>query len=64
MQDIAAVMAGTIDYYRFVVELNVADRYENAKTALVSSAIGGLEHPHYTESYYILAKHATASNFS
>lgn len=64
MQDIAAIMAGTISNYRFVVELNIADRYEDAKTALVSSAIGGLEHPHYTESYNILAKHATASSFS
>lgn len=64
MQDIAAVMAGTIDYYRFVVELNVAAHYEDAKSALISSAIGGLEHPHYTETYNILAKHATASKFS
>lgn len=64
MQDIAAVMGGTIDYYRFVVELNIADRYEDAKSALIASAIGGVEHPHYTESYNILAKHATASSFS
>lgn len=64
MQDIAAFMAGTISTYRFVTELNVADHYESAKSALISSGIGGLEHPHYSESYYLLAKHAAASNFS
>lgn len=63
MQVLAALMAGKISNYRFVVELNMADHYEDAKSALISSAIGGLEHPHFTESYYILAKHATASNF-
>jgi len=64
MQDIAAFLAGEINTYRFVVELNIAKHYESAKTALISSGIGGLEHPHYSESYVILAKHATASNFS
>ena len=64
MQILAAKMAGTISDYRFVTELNIADRYESAKSAIISSAIGGLEHPHYTETYYVLAKHATASSFS
>lgn len=61
MQILAAKMAGTIGNYRFVVELNIADRYESAKTAIIRSAIGGLEHPHYTESYYVLANHIDAS---
>lgn len=64
MQVLAAKMAGTISDYRFVVELDIAEHYESAKTAVILSALGGLEHPHYTESYFILAKHATASNFS
>lgn len=64
MQLIAAMLSNEISKYRFVVELNIADYYEDAKTALLASGIGGLEHPHYTEGYYILAKHATASNFS
>ncbi|SET45417.1 lipase family protein [[Clostridium] polysaccharolyticum] len=64
MQLIAAMLSNEISIYRFVVELNIADHYEDAKTALISSGIGGLEHPHYTEGYYILAKHAAASNFS
>lgn len=64
MQLMAAFMGGSISTYRFVVELNIADHYESAKSALMSSGIGGLEHPHYSESYFILAKHATASSFS
>ncbi len=63
MQVIAAFMGGTINAYRFAVELNIADHYEAAKTALIASGIGGLEHPHYTETYFVLAKHATASGF-
>lgn len=63
MQILAAQMAGKIDKYRFVVELNIAKRYENAKKAIIYSAIGGLEHPHYTESYYVLANHIGASQF-
>ena len=63
MQILAAKMAGTISNYRFVVELNVASRYESAKSAIVSSAIGGLEHPHYTETYYLLATKLTSSSF-
>ncbi|SFR71765.1 cellulose binding domain-containing protein [Anaeromicropila populeti] len=63
MQVLAAQMAGTISTYRFVVELDVADRYEDAKSNIIASAIGGLEHPHYAESYYVLANHVKASNF-
>lgn len=64
MQILASVMAGQISNYRFVAELNIADHYESAKTAIIKSAIGGLTHPHYSESYYILSKHAQASDFS
>ncbi len=63
MQVLAAFMGGTINAYRFEVELNMADRYENAKTAIVRSGLGGLEHPHYTESYYLLSNHVYASSF-
>ena len=57
MQLLAAFMAKKIDAYRFGVELNIADRYEAAKSGIVRSGLGGLEHPHYTESYYLLSKH-------
>lgn len=63
MQILAAQMAGKIDKYRFVVELEIAERYKDAKKAIIFSAIGGLEHPHYTESYYVLANHIGASQF-
>ncbi|MCR4943015.1 MAG: lipase family protein [Clostridium sp.] len=57
MQLLAAFMANKINAYRFGVELNIADRYEKAKTGIIKSGIGGLAHPHYPESYYLLAKH-------
>lgn len=63
MQVLAAYMAGDINEARFAVELNIANRYESAKSAIVSSGLGGLEHPHYTESYYLLATHVTNSSF-
>lgn len=64
MQVLAAEMAGTISTYRFVVELDTADRYKPAKKAIIESAISGLKHPHYSETYYVLAKHASAADFS
>lgn len=63
MQLLAAKMANKIDNYRFVVELNIATKYEKAKTAIASSALGGLAHPHYQETYYLLSKHAQAGDF-
>lgn len=63
MQILAGVMGNNISKYRFAVELNIADRYEDAKSAIVASALGGVEHPHYTESYYVIAGHVSASDF-
>ena len=63
MQILAAKMSNVIGNYRFAVELNIADRYESAKSAIIKSAIGGLEHPHYTESYYVLAKNIKGAEF-
>ena len=63
MQILAAVMSEEIGYYRFAVELNIADRYESAKSAIVAAALGGVKHPHYPESYYILSNHVTAGDF-
>ncbi len=64
MQILAAVMSNTISQYRFVVELDMAERYEAAKRRIILSAIGGVEHPHYTESYYVLAKNVRAGDFA
>ena len=63
MQLLAAFMGGDINAYRFQFELNIAPRYEDAKGALVSAALGGIEHPHYPESYYVLADDITADVF-
>ena len=57
MQLLAAYMGGEINEYRFAVELDTADRYKNAKLSIIRAGIGGLEHPHCSESYYILSKH-------
>lgn len=57
MQLLAAFMANKINAYRFGVELNIAKRYESAKLGIVRSGLGGLAHPHYNESYYLLTKH-------
>lgn len=63
MQLLAAQMSGEINAYRFAVELNIAKRYEKAKSSVIASAIGGLSHPHYQETYYLLATHITSANF-
>ena len=59
MQVLAAFMADDINAYRFAVELDIADRYEDAKLAIIKSGIGGIAHPHYPESYYVLSKHVS-----
>ena len=63
MQLIAAVTKGEISGSVFLLRLNIADRYEKAKKMIVKSALGGLEHPHYTESYYILANNIDKEDF-
>ena len=50
--------------YRFAIELGIAKRYEGAKNAIISAGISGIEHPHYTECYYVLACHMTEADFS
>ena len=56
MQLIAAKMGGRLTNEEFA--LTVVSRYlKPAKLALSATALwAGIEHPHYTESYYLLAK--------
>lgn len=54
MQSLAGVMAGEMTKTTFTT-LDVAPYLENAKWKVISSTLGGIEHPHYTESYYLLA---------
>ena len=55
MQLLAATSSNYISDSQFVLEMNVAQRYEKAKAALVKTTMGKIKHPHYTESYYLLA---------
>ncbi len=64
MQLLAAFLGGEISAYRFAMELNIADRYSGAKSALISAGISGIEHPHYPECYYVLACHVGETDFS
>lgn len=64
MQLLAAMMGGEINAYRFAIELNIADRYEGAKTAIVAAYLSGIEHPHYPESYYVIANNITGTAFN
>lgn len=54
MQTLAGVMAGEMSNLTFIT-LDVAPYLQDAKWKIISSAIGGIRHPHYTESYYLLA---------
>ena len=49
--------------YRFIVELDFAERYGAAKMLLINSGIGGIKEPHYIETYYILAKNLVSMNY-
>jgi hypothetical protein len=76
-QLIASTMGNEISAYRFAIELDIAARYENAKSELKKAVgvvggifplggftnFGGLVHPHYPESYYLLATKYTANHF-
>lgn len=64
MQLLAATSTGEISGVTFLISLNIADRYENAKTQLIQSKLGGIEHPHYLQSYYILSTHLSANDFN
>lgn len=47
-----------------VLNYKLADRYESARTKLVLAAsVGGIAHPHYCETYYLLTLHVNASDF-
>lgn len=52
MQCVAAVLG---DNYQGFVGIDVAPYLEPAKGAIASSYLGEIEHPHYPESYYVLA---------
>ena len=58
MQLLAAYQGQQINKTSFL-RINVASYLEQAKSKIVSAAIGGMEHPHFVESYYLLATKLT-----
>lgn len=47
-----------------ITSYKLADRYESARTKLVLAAsVGGIVHPHFCETYYLLTLHVSASDF-
>ena len=63
MQLLAYAMANEA-WGQFILVFNVAPRYQLAKFNIIRSGIGGLEHPHYVESYYVLSKHISSNQFN
>ena len=62
MQYLACFMAGQMTTMEFA-DYDVADKYESAKWALATAAAMGVGHPHYCESYFIIANEVSASDF-
>ncbi len=63
MQVIAAKCSNQINSIDFFASLNIANRYEHAKSRLISTFFGGVEDPHFLESYYILSLYAYKGDF-
>ncbi len=62
VQMIGAYMSGEMSTTAFA-NYDIADKYESAKWALAYSALWGVNHPHYLESYMVIASTLTASSF-
>lgn len=63
MQNIAAVMAGDVSAIEFVTMI-LPEYLENTRTAVVASYLGGLKHPHLTETYYVITENIQESDFN
>ena len=66
MQILAEIIAanGLGNKVSAITGYKLADRYEGARTKLVLAAtVGGITHPHYCETYYLLTLHVNASDF-
>lgn len=66
MQILAEITAanGLGNQVSAITGYKLADRYEAARTKLVLAAtVGGIAHPHYCETYYLLTLHVEASDF-
>ena len=65
MQLMADVSANNslINKANFAINHIISPRYKKAHKCVVSSALGGLEHPHYSETYYLLSTHMSGTMF-
>ena len=54
MQLLAAVMSKDLKQATFA-GIDVAKYLEVAKWTIAGASLAGIDHPHYTESYYLLA---------
>ena len=63
MQILAAVMSNDFSAGNYVT-MDVAKYLEPAKWAVVGAKVSGIAEPHYTESYYVLAKNVSADDFN
>lgn len=54
MQVLAAKMGGEISEAEFAA-IEIPAYLVDARRAIISAALGGMDHPHYIESYYLLA---------
>ena len=66
MQILAEIIAanGLGNQISAITGYKLADRYEGARTKLVlAAAVGGIAHPHFCETYYLLTLHVNASDF-
>ena len=66
MQILAEITAanGLGNQISAITGYKLADRYEGARTKLVlAAAVGGISHPHFCETYYLLTLHVNASDF-
>lgn len=63
MQILAAVMSNDFSAGNYAT-MDVAKYLEPAKWAVVGAKVSGIAEPHYTESYYVLAKNVSADDFN
>lgn len=54
MQMLAAYQSGQLSQFDFL-GIAVVPYLSNAKLAIISAGLGGMQHPHYVESYYLLS---------
>lgn len=66
MQLLAGQMATKVDALDFVFNIDVAPKYVKSKRRIALSGClltGGLEHPHYIDSYEILSNKVISRDF-